>query len=341
MPVLSIAQQIALARKHGFTDAELPDLCAVIMTESGGDTHARQATGKGRGLVQIDLGEHPDVTEAEAFDPDFALDFARRLSRNPHGFGAPNWYGPGDHPATAAQARADARAVLAKETHMALVRGGTVLPHVQAFADAVAAATGADSFGTYPGHDPTEDRAVDCFVPVFTVPLGTAIADFAIANMERYGIWYLIFRQRIYNPEIGSYWRPMEDRGSPTQNHFDHVHLSFYETAPIPPPIPPTSEEEPMSHVTVDPGERALIPVPVVNGGAGAKWTEVTISAPAPGAIVDLAQAWPSERKFAGVHQAKSFAGLASFALQPGETAVEVSNASPTVIVTVMVESGK
>jgi hypothetical protein len=115
---------------------------------------------------------------------------------------------------------------------------------VQAFVDAVSGATDADSFGTYPGHDPTEDQAVDCFVPVFTVPLGTAIADFAIANMERYGIWYLIFRQRIYNPEIGSYWRDMEDRGSPTQNHFDHVHLSFYATAPAD-PTPPTPAPTP------------------------------------------------------------------------------------------------
>lgn len=107
-------------------------------------------------------------------------------------------------------------------------------------------------------------------------------------------------------------------------------------------PDPPTvSEEEPMSHVTVEPGERALIPVPVVDGGAGAKWTSVSISAPAPGAIIDLAQAWPSERKLTGVHQAKSFADLKSFAMEPGETAVEVLNASPTVIVTVMVESGK
>lgn len=119
MSTLSIAEQITLARRHGFTDDELPDFCAVVMTESGGRTDAVQPNGEGRGLVQIDLGQHPDVTEAEAFDPDFAADFARRLSRNASGLGPTNWYGPRDHPEVAAKARAAARALLAEEAPMA------------------------------------------------------------------------------------------------------------------------------------------------------------------------------------------------------------------------------
>jgi len=118
------------------------------------------------------------------------------------------------------------------------VRGGPVLAHVQDFADALADATGAESFGTYPGHEPTLDRAIDVFVPVDSDVLGNAITAFGIANLDRYGVWYLIYRQRIYNPQIGSYWRAMEDRGSPTANHFDHVHFSFNETAPDPSPDP-------------------------------------------------------------------------------------------------------
>ncbi len=39
---------------------------------------------------------------------------------------------------------------------------------------------------------------------------------------------YVIWRQR-YND--GSGWDPMEDRGSITANHYDHVHVSF-EVAP-------------------------------------------------------------------------------------------------------------
>ena len=122
MPLLSLAQQIELGRKHGFTEAELPDWAAVIATESGGWTDRVQGRPGGdlrpvpgllgRGLVQIDLGQHPQVTEEEAFDPDFAAAFARKLSRNKSGLGPTNWYGPGDQPAVADAARARARALL-------------------------------------------------------------------------------------------------------------------------------------------------------------------------------------------------------------------------------------
>ncbi len=37
---------------------------------------------------------------------------------------------------------------------------------------------------------------------------------------------YMIWRQRIDSLD-GNGWKAMEDRGSPTANHFDHVHLSF------------------------------------------------------------------------------------------------------------------
>ena len=39
----------------------------------------------------------------------------------------------------------------------------------------------------------------------------------------------MIWRQRI---NLGEGWRDMADRGSITQNHNDHVHVSFEETAP-------------------------------------------------------------------------------------------------------------
>ena len=124
MAKLNMAEIVALGREHGFTDAELPDLAAVVMTESGGWTDRVQGRPGGdlrpvpgllgRGLVQIDLGQHPSVTEAQAFDPDFAMSFARRLSRNASGLGPTNWYGPRDHPDVAARARAEARELLAQ-----------------------------------------------------------------------------------------------------------------------------------------------------------------------------------------------------------------------------------
>lgn len=127
---------------------------------------------------------------------------------------------------------------------MATVRGGTVRSHVQAFADACAGATGASSFGTYPGHSPTLDRALDIFVPTTSRTVGDAICDFAQRHQKRYGVDYVIYRQRIWNPDISSAWRAMADRGDLTQNHFDHVHISFEAEGADEPQPEPTPEPE-------------------------------------------------------------------------------------------------
>jgi len=58
------------------------------------------------------------------------------------------------------------------------------------------------------------------------VALGNEIAEFLIKNGGRLGVKYVIYRQRIYNMSTPG-WRPMEDRGSITANHFDHVHVSM------------------------------------------------------------------------------------------------------------------
>lgn len=110
---------------------------------------------------------------------------------------------------------------------MAHVRGGPVGAHVQAFCDAVERATEASSFGTYNGHQPTRDQAVDIFTPVHSSSLGNAICAYALQHLEHFGIDYVIYRRRIYNPEVARHWRWMPDRGGPTANHDDHVHVSF------------------------------------------------------------------------------------------------------------------
>lgn len=55
-------------------------------------------------------------------------------------------------------------------------------------------------------------------------PVGDQLAAFATKNVQRLGIKYLIYRQRI---NFGEGWEPMEDRGGATANHMDHVHISF------------------------------------------------------------------------------------------------------------------
>ncbi|TDD96075.1 hypothetical protein [Actinomadura rubrisoli] len=54
---------------------------------------------------------------------------------------------------------------------------------------------------------------------------GDQVAQYAISNARRLGISYVIWRQHIWNARGGG-WRPMADRGSLTQNHHDHVHIS-------------------------------------------------------------------------------------------------------------------
>lgn len=59
---------------------------------------------------------------------------------------------------------------------------------------------------------------------------GDAIANFVLANKQRFGVTYVIWQQR-YND--GSGWSFMEDRGSATANHYDHVHVSFAPDAAV------------------------------------------------------------------------------------------------------------
>jgi hypothetical protein len=54
--------------------------------------------------------------------------------------------------------------------------------------------------------------------------LGDQIAAFVEGNAPQFGLEYLIWQQ-MYRP-VGGSPNLMEDRGSPTQNHFDHVHAT-------------------------------------------------------------------------------------------------------------------
>lgn len=65
-------------------------------------------------------------------------------------------------------------------------------------------------------------KAVDVMV---TGSRGDAVAQWAIENMGAYDITYVIWKQRIWQAG-SSGWRSMEDRGSATANHYDHVHIS-------------------------------------------------------------------------------------------------------------------
>lgn len=52
---------------------------------------------------------------------------------------------------------------------------------------------------------------------------GDAVKDFALANASAIDLKWAIWQQRMWYP--GGRTEPMSDRGSPTQNHMDHVHI--------------------------------------------------------------------------------------------------------------------
>jgi Bacterial SH3 domain len=58
---------------------------------------------------------------------------------------------------------------------------------------------------------------------------GDAIAEFVQDNYQELGVSQIIWSQRIWTVQrMSEGWRWMEDRGSDTANHYDHVHVTVY-----------------------------------------------------------------------------------------------------------------
>ena len=72
-----------------------------------------------------------------------------------------------------------------------------------------------------------QGRAIDGMISKSTV--GWDAARWLLANAKSLGVMEVIYRQQIWTVQRSSDgWRPMSDRGSPTANHMDHVHVSVY-----------------------------------------------------------------------------------------------------------------
>jgi SH3 domain-containing protein len=72
-----------------------------------------------------------------------------------------------------------------------------------------------------------QGRAVDNMISDSTI--GWEIARWVRANAKELGAMEVIYRQHIWTVQRSSEgWRSMSDRGSPTANHMDHVHVSVY-----------------------------------------------------------------------------------------------------------------
>lgn len=107
-------------------------------------------------------------------------------------------------------------------------------PQAEAFRQEIAAKFGITNIGGYREGDPDDHGkglAVDVMVPTSS-QLGDQVAQYAIDNMDRAGISYVIWKQQFYMPVDNIYgpantWNQMPDRGGDTANHYDHVHVSF------------------------------------------------------------------------------------------------------------------
>lgn len=83
------------------------------------------------------------------------------------------------------------------------------------------------TYGTFRGDgEHSQGLAVDIMV---SGERGWEVAEFVRAHYAELGVSYVIYSQSIWSVErSGEGWRGMEDRGSTTANHYDHVHVTTY-----------------------------------------------------------------------------------------------------------------
>lgn len=78
----------------------------------------------------------------------------------------------------------------------------------------------------FPDHP--SGRAADIMIPNYDTgagkELGDRVAQYVMANKDAFNVEYIIWRQQ-YIPAEGTS-NVMEDRGGPTANHYDHVHVT-------------------------------------------------------------------------------------------------------------------
>jgi hypothetical protein len=102
-----------------------------------------------------------------------------------------------------------------------------VQPHVAQAGHHIQDTFGVDTVYGYrsgPGaYDHDTGLALD-FMTYSDVALGNRIVTHLENHWAHYGISYVVWQQQV---NYGYGWQMMEDRGDPTQNHMDHVHVTF------------------------------------------------------------------------------------------------------------------
>jgi surface antigen len=85
MATITVQQAIQYAKNAGFTGQPLVDIVSIAWAESNFNTTVVNSIGA-TGVLQILLSAHPDVTSAQAKDPQFSFNYAYKLSNGGKNF---------------------------------------------------------------------------------------------------------------------------------------------------------------------------------------------------------------------------------------------------------------
>jgi hypothetical protein len=129
--------------------------------------------------------------------------------------------------ADSAKSARTATGVSRNTSRVGLGNVGGMTPNAIAVINAVKAQfPGSGPFGGYRPGDPLDHGTGHAVDIMCGTAEGNEIASFLQAHAGERNIKYLIWRQRSWYP--GGSWQGMEDRGSATANHYDHVHVSVF-----------------------------------------------------------------------------------------------------------------
>lgn len=176
------------------------------------------------------------VSGRESMEPTIV---AHRVQRNAD----PYVYAKHIGTATAIVAAVTGKSSLTSQQHTSAANSynlGPVKPITSQVANALAPQFGIKTVGGFRSGSDAQDHglglAADFMISDIAngVPVGQRLADYLTANASNYGVKYVIWQQHIWLASMPSRgWTLMEDRGSPTQNHMDHVHVSFNDGATV------------------------------------------------------------------------------------------------------------
>ncbi|GAA2170093.1 hypothetical protein [Pedococcus bigeumensis] len=183
---------------------------------------AAPAPGASFELTAAEVHHPPVVARAEAVSAP-----ARVADYGVIGFTAKAAPKPKVKAAQAAKSTRTATGISRNTSRVGLANVGGMTPNAIAVINAVKAQfPGSGPFGGYRPGDPLDHGTGHAVDIMCGTAEGNEIASFLQAHAGELNIKYLIWRQRIWYP--GGSWQGMADRGSPTANHMDHVHVSVF-----------------------------------------------------------------------------------------------------------------